>query len=95
MAGAALARRAASGRMIDSVTYKGKHGIMATTKIEKTEHARTRRRTTIEPPWDVVLHNDWDNPMPRVVMALKRTIPGMSVKRAASIMYEAHSTGRS
>ena len=68
---------------------------MATTKVEKTEHAKTVRRTTIEPPWDVVLHHDWDNSMPRVVMALKRTIPGMSVKRVASIVYEAHSTGRS
>ena len=63
-------------------------------KVEETEHTRTGRRATTEPPWDVVLHNDWANSMPRVVMILKRTIPGMSVKRAAGIMYEAHSTGR-
>jgi ATP-dependent Clp protease adaptor protein ClpS len=68
---------------------------MTTTKVEETEHTRTGRRATTEPPWDVVLHNDWKNSMPKVVLILKRTIPSMSVKRAASIMYEAHSTGRS
>ena len=94
VAGAALARRAASGRMLDSGTSTGKHRVMTATKIKKTERVRTDRRATTEPPWDVVLHNDWDNSMPRVVMILKRTIPGISVKRAAGIMYEAHSTGR-
>ena len=67
---------------------------MTTTKIEKTERARTGRRATTEPPWDVVLHNDWNNSMPRVIMVLLRTIPGMSIKRAAGMMYEAYSTGR-
>jgi ATP-dependent Clp protease adaptor protein ClpS len=67
---------------------------MTNTKMEKTERAKTGRRATTEPPWDVVLHNDWNNSMPKVVLILKRTIPGMSVKRAVSIMYEAHSTGR-
>jgi len=80
MAGAALARRAASGRMLDSVTCAGKHEIMTTTKIKKTERARTGRRAITEPPWDVVLHNDWDKSMPKVVLILKRTIPSMSVK---------------
>lgn len=67
---------------------------MTTTKIKKTERAETGRRITTEPPWDVVLHNDWDNSMPRVVLILKRTIPGMGLRRATRIMYEAHSTGR-
>jgi ATP-dependent Clp protease adaptor protein ClpS len=67
---------------------------MTTTKIEKSERVRTGRRATTEPPWDVVLHNHRNNSMPRAVLILKRTIPGMSVARAASIMYEAQSTGR-
>jgi ATP-dependent Clp protease adaptor protein ClpS len=80
--------------MLDSDPLAGVYGVMTTTKIKKSERVRTGRRATTEPPWDVVLHNDWDNSMPRVVVILKRTIPGMSVKRAASIMYQAHSTGR-
>ncbi len=32
--------------------------------------------------------------MPRVVLVLKKAIPGMSIKKATTIMYEAHSTGR-
>jgi ATP-dependent Clp protease adaptor protein ClpS len=42
----------------------------------------------------VVLHNDWNNSMVKVVYVLRREIPGMTVKKAASLMYEAHSTGR-
>ena len=32
--------------------------------------------------------------MPRVVVILKKAIPGMSIKKATTIMYEAHSAGR-
>ena len=62
------------------------------TKREKGTQAAEKDRT--EPPWNVVLHNDWENSMPRVVMILRKVIPGMSIKRAMAIMYEAHSTGR-
>ncbi len=64
-------------------------------KTRKTEGgAKTGREVTREPPWDVVLHNDWENSMPRVVLVLRKVIPGMSLKKATKIMYEAHSTGR-
>jgi len=32
--------------------------------------------------------------VPRVVIVLKKVIPGMSLRRATSIMWEAHTTGR-
>jgi ATP-dependent Clp protease adaptor protein ClpS len=32
--------------------------------------------------------------MPRVVVILKRVIPGMTYKRATRIMWEAHSSGQ-
>lgn len=67
---------------------------MTITKVRKTERAKTGRKTTSEPPWDVVLHNDWENSMPRVVLILHKIIPGMGLKRATRVMYEAHSTGR-
>ena len=47
---------------------------MAATKIKKTERVRTGRRATTEPPWDVVLHNDWNNFMPRAVLIHADTI---------------------
>ena len=65
-----------------------------TTKTRKTQGAKTGREAAREPPWSVVLHNDWDNSMPRVVLILKRVIPGLSLKRATRIMYEAHSRGQ-
>jgi ATP-dependent Clp protease adaptor protein ClpS len=32
--------------------------------------------------------------MPKVVVILKKIIPGMTVKKATRIMWEAHSTGK-
>ncbi len=45
---------------------------MTTTKTRRTEGAKTGRKAAKEPPWGVVLHNDWDNSMPRVGLILKR-----------------------
>lgn len=64
------------------------------TKAKEAEGTRTERKARTEPPWSVILHNDWDNSMPRVVIVLKKVIPGMSVKKATKIMYEAHTKGR-
>ena len=41
----------------------------------------------------MVLHDD-RNPINRVVWRLWRTIPGMTMKRATGIMWEAHTKGR-
>jgi ATP-dependent Clp protease adaptor protein ClpS len=42
----------------------------------------------------VVLHNDFHNPINRVVWRLWRTIPDMTMKRATGIMWEAHTKGK-
>jgi ATP-dependent Clp protease adaptor protein ClpS len=52
------------------------------------------QKACTEPPWNVILHNDWNNSMLAVVVVLVKVIPGMTIKRAARIMYEAHSTGQ-
>jgi len=67
---------------------------MSATKIQISPKTRSAERARTEPPWDVVLHNDWNNSMVKVVYVLRREIPGMTIKRAAAIMYEAHSRGR-
>ena len=66
---------------------------MTTTKPMKAQEKQTGKKARTEPPWNVILHNDWENSMPRVVVILKKTIPGMTIKKATKIMYEAHSTG--
>ena len=68
--------------------------IMTATKVNWEERTRTRNKAKPELPWHVILHNDWDNSMPRVVIILKKVIPGMTLKKATRIMYEAHSTGQ-
>jgi ATP-dependent Clp protease adaptor protein ClpS len=52
----------------------------------------TRRRTL--PPYKVILHNDDHNTMDHVVVALRKSIPGMSLAKATAIMWEAHTTGK-
>ena len=64
------------------------------TKIQREQRNQTRDRAKTETPWNVILHNDWDNSMPRVMIVLKKVIPGMTLKRAAAIMWEAHSKGK-
>ena len=63
---------------------------MTATKIKKNRGERTEREAGSEPPWNVILHNDWENSMLRVVVILKRVVPGMTYKRATRIMWEAH-----
>ena len=67
---------------------------MPATKIKKEERTRTRNKAKPELPWNVILHNDWENSMPRVVIILKKVIPGMTFEKAARIMWEAHSSGQ-
>ena len=64
------------------------------TRFKKSQRSQTGNKARPEPPWNVVLHNDWDNSMPRVVVILKRVIPGMSYKKATKIMWEAHTSGK-
>jgi ATP-dependent Clp protease adaptor protein ClpS len=68
---------------------------MRITKSRRERETRPRRKSRTEPPWNVILHNDWENSMPRVIWVLKKTIPGISLKRATAIIYEAHSSGQS
>ena len=58
------------------------------------EGTQTRIRVKLDLPWNVILHNDWENSMPRVVVILKKVIPGMTLKKATKIMWEAHTTGK-
>ena len=53
-----------------------------------------RERVRPEPPWNVVLHNDWVNGMGRVVYVLRKVIPGMTVKKAVKAMWTAHTEGK-
>jgi ATP-dependent Clp protease adaptor protein ClpS len=68
---------------------------MSITKSRRERETRPRRKSWTEPPWNVILHNDWENSMPRVIWVLKKAIPGIGLKRATAIMYEAHSSGQS
>ena len=67
---------------------------MTATKIEMAEDTQTANRTKPDLPWNVILHNDWENSMPRVVAILKKVVPGMTLKKATKIMWEAHSAGK-
>jgi ATP-dependent Clp protease adaptor protein ClpS len=63
-------------------------------KTGQEQRSRTSGQARPEPPWNVILHNDWENSMSRVVMVLRQVIPGMNLKKATRIMWEAHRTGQ-
>jgi ATP-dependent Clp protease adaptor protein ClpS len=67
---------------------------MTTTQIKRAEGTRTDRKVKPDLPWNVILHNDWENTMPRVVVILKKVIPGMTLKKATKIMWDAHTAGK-
>ncbi len=67
---------------------------MTATKVKRAESTRIAIRAKPSLPWNVILHNDWENSMPRVVVILKKVIPGMTLKKATKIMWEAHTTGK-
>ncbi|MGH3088240.1 MAG: ATP-dependent Clp protease adaptor ClpS [Rubrobacteraceae bacterium] len=67
---------------------------MTATKVKKENTTKVKNKGRTEPPWNVMLHNDWNNSMPKVVIVLKKVIPGMTLKKATKIMWEAHSTGQ-
>ena len=66
----------------------------ATKTTKEAEGTRTGRKARTEPPWSVILHNDWENSMPKVVVILVKVIPGMSITKATRIMREAHTKGQ-
>jgi ATP-dependent Clp protease adapter protein ClpS len=67
---------------------------MTSTKVKRAETTRSVVETKPDLPWNVILHNDWDNSMVRVVIVLKKVIPGMTLKKATAIMYAAHTCGQ-
>lgn len=67
---------------------------MSTTNPYKQQVIQTSKKARSEPPWNVVLHNEWENPLQRVILILRRVIPGMSLKRATKVSWEAHRKGR-
>ncbi|CAN5847891.1 hypothetical protein BH23ACT11_BH23ACT11_14830 [soil metagenome] len=66
----------------------------STIDIQRSKRRQAGKKTRREPPWNVVLHNDWINSMPRVIVILKKIIPGMSYTKATKIMLTAHSSGK-
>jgi ATP-dependent Clp protease adaptor protein ClpS len=56
--------------------------------------SQTDIRRRVLPPYKVILHNDDHNAMDHVVNALRKSIPGMSLGKAAAVMWEAHTSGK-
>lgn len=67
---------------------------MNTIKLERKQATQTGNKHRTEPPWNVVLHNEWENPLRRVILVLRKVIPEMTLKRATKTAWEAHCKGR-
>ena len=81
--------------MLSEVAGYGAFGSMlALSSTETAPKEKTRRHTSTEPPYKVILHNDDYTPMEHVVKVLRKVIPRMNLRRAVSIMLEAHTKGK-
>jgi ATP-dependent Clp protease adaptor protein ClpS len=67
---------------------------MTATQVKRAQRTQAASKAKPDLPWKVILHNDWENSMPQVVVILKKVIPGMTLKKATKIMWEAHTTGK-
>ena len=67
--------------------------LMSTVIPERPLEHRTGSKARTEPPYNVVLHNSLV-PMSWVVYVLKKSIPGLTTKKATKIMLTAHMEGR-
>ena len=63
--------------------------------VETIEQRSTSTSTVRKPAprYKVLLHNDDSNPMEYVVQTLVKTIGGLTMPQAVSIMMEAHTNG--
>jgi ATP-dependent Clp protease adaptor protein ClpS len=68
--------------------------ILLEQSTETVPKRRTEREFTTEPPYKVILHNDDYTPMEHVIKVLRKVIPRMNMRRAVSIMLEAHTKGK-
>lgn len=58
------------------------------------EEQQERTRSRALDPYTVILYNDDVNSMDHVVRSLRRSVPGMGLKKAVEVMLEAHNSGR-
>jgi ATP-dependent Clp protease adapter protein ClpS len=68
--------------------------VFGLSSTEVLPEQREETRQVILPPWSVILHNDDVNDMIHVVQSLMKTVPGLGVRRATEIMFEAHNHGK-
>ena len=62
------------------------------TPLQTDEQIDVRR--CVLPPDKVILHNDDHNSMDHVVVSLRKSVPGMTLGKAVSVMWEAHTSGK-
>ncbi len=81
--------------MLPRATICGVSGArLSASSTETTPREKTQRKMSTEPPYKVILHNDDYTPMEHVVKVLRKVIPRMNMRRAVSIMLEAHTKGK-
>ena len=67
---------------------------MTATQIKNAGETQPRIKAKPDLPRNVVLHNEWENFILRVVVILKKVIPGMTLKKTTKIMWNAYTTGK-
>ena len=67
---------------------------MNTTEPERKPGTQTENKHRSEPPWNVIWHNEWENPLRWVTLVLRKVIVAITLERATKTAWEAHYKGR-
>lgn len=52
---------------------------MNTTEPERKPGTQTENKHRSEPPWNVIWHNEWENPLRWVTLVLRKVIVGITL----------------
>jgi hypothetical protein len=61
---------------------------MNTTEPERKPGTQTENKHRSEPPWNVIWHNEWENPLRWVTLGLRKVIVGITLERATKTAWE-------
>jgi hypothetical protein len=62
---------------------------MNTTEPERKPGTQTENKHRTEPLWNVIWHNEWENPLRWVTLVLRKVIVGITLERATKTAWVA------
>ena len=69
-------------RVVPCIRVRPRIAGMNTTESERKPGTQTENKHRSEPPWNVIWHNEWENPLRWVTLVLRKVIVAITLERA-------------